>query len=66
MVALLGTTHVENITTPVEDLWKTRMGLTINAQSTEEYLYSYIFGAFWAPLYEAWKQTRIMEESAIN
>lgn len=29
----------------------------------EEYLYAFTFGAFWAPLYEAWKQTRIMEES---
>ena len=27
----------------------------------EEYLYAFTFGAFWAPLYEAWKQTRIVE-----
>ena len=27
----------------------------------EEYLYAFTFGAFWAPLYEAWKQRRIME-----
>jgi hypothetical protein len=30
----------------------------------EEYLYAFTFGAFWAPLYEAWKQSRIHEASA--
>jgi hypothetical protein len=30
----------------------------------EEYLYAFTFGAFWAPLYEAWKQTRIQDEAA--
>jgi hypothetical protein len=29
----------------------------------EEYLYAFTFGAFWAPLYEAWKRTRIMEDA---
>ena len=30
----------------------------------EEYLYAFTFGAFWAPLYEAWKQTRVHDEAA--
>jgi hypothetical protein len=30
----------------------------------EEYLYAFTFGAFWAPLYEAWKQTRIHDDAA--
>lgn len=30
----------------------------------EEYLYAFTFGAFWAPLYEAWKQVRIHDEAA--
>ena len=30
----------------------------------EEYLYAFTFGAFWAPLYEAWKQSRIRSAAA--
>ncbi|HXC43251.1 MAG TPA: lycopene cyclase domain-containing protein [Candidatus Dormibacteraeota bacterium] len=37
-------------------------GIRILGAPAEEYLYAFTFGAFWAPLYEAWKQTRIMEE----
>ena len=39
-------------------------GIFILGAPAEEYLYAFTFGAFWAPLYEAWKQTRIMEEPA--
>ncbi len=40
-------------------------GIRILGAPAEEYLYAFTFGAFWAPLYEAWKQTRIMEESGL-
>jgi hypothetical protein len=38
-------------------------GLRILGAPAEEYLYAFTFGAFWAPLYEAWKQTRVMEDA---
>ncbi|HTC47195.1 MAG TPA: lycopene cyclase domain-containing protein [Candidatus Aquilonibacter sp.] len=40
-------------------------GIRILGAPAEEYLYAFTFGAFWAPLYEAWKQTRIMEDALI-
>jgi Lycopene cyclase len=40
---------------------KALSGIRILGAPAEEYLYAFTFGAFWAPLYEAWKQTRIME-----
>jgi hypothetical protein len=36
-------------------------GIRFLGAPAEEYLYAFTFGAFWAPLYEAWKQTRIMD-----
>jgi hypothetical protein len=46
------------------DCWneKALSGYHLLGAPVEEYLYAFTFGAFWAPLYEAWKQTRIMEE----
>ncbi len=43
---------------------KALSGIRIFGAPAEEYLYAFTFGAFWAPLYEAWKQSRIMEEPA--
>ena len=39
-------------------------GIRILGAPAEEYLYAFTFGSFWAPLYEAWKQSRIYGESA--
>lgn len=39
-------------------------GIRILGAPAEEYLYSFTFGALWSPLYEAWKQSRIQDESA--
>jgi hypothetical protein len=41
-------------------------GIRILGAPAEEYLYAFTFGSFWAPLYEAWKQSRIYEEPASN
>ena len=48
------------------DHWNLRAlsGIRILGAPAEEYLYAVTFGAFWAPLYEAWKQTRIHDEAA--
>src|SRR5271165_3410225 len=50
------------------DHWnlKALSGIRILGAPAEEYLYSFTFGSFWAPLYEAWKQARIHEDSASN
>jgi hypothetical protein len=39
-------------------------GLHFLGAPAEEYLYAFTFGAFWAPLYEAWKQSRGRADSA--
>ena len=48
------------------DHWNLQVlsGIRILGAPAEEYLYAVTFGAFWAPLYEAWKQTRIHDEAA--
>ena len=37
-------------------------GLHFLGAPAEEYLYAFTYGAFWAPLYEAWKQVRVRQE----
>lgn len=48
------------------DHWnlKALSGIWLLGAPAEEYLYAFTFGSFWAPLYEAWKQSRIREEAA--
>jgi hypothetical protein len=48
------------------DHWNLQVlsGIRTLGAPAEEYLYAFTFGAFWAPLYEAWKQTRIHDEVA--
>ncbi len=41
-------------------------GIRVLGAPAEEYFYAFTFGAFWAPLYEAWKQTRIREAPPVG